>query len=957
MDTEDFLTRVLPAQGYYSAVVINNEGPVGQRFVDSPDRLAALTKRLSALGANVYYAVSSFRDASSRKQTNVLYTKSFFIDVDCGPGKPFADWRAGLVALGKFVSDNSLPKPLIVSSGNGLHVYWVLEEPLAPEEWTPLADSLKAMMPRDRDTGVILFDPAVPADSARVLRAPGTVNPKGGKTVRVLLDAPDIPVEVMRAALGNPAPMRGIVQPPRSSLLDNMAVTKDFPPSDADAVVSKCGQIGWAVANQGDVSEPFWYALLGVAASCKDPEQVAIAWSKDHPGYDEDKTLRKLAQWRAKATGPTTCTKFGDLRPEGCKKCRFKDARIGSPASLGLQYESVPVDEDAPDDASKVPLPKHYTRSKSGMKLNIDGTFIDVCNFDIYPLSYGRDELLGYETVRFRWKRPHVGWQVLSFRQAYLTQQAIREFANTIADQGIVLYNKGQTENFQNMLRAYMDELRNLRSVTNLYSSMGWKDSNTQFMLGDTLIRQDESGTVVRDNAVVSSIIQRTSDALYSTSGTKEEWAAFTSLLEKANMPIHMFALCVSFSAPLYQFSGIKGLTINLHGPTGAGKTLAQMWQQSIWGEPSKLHYAAKFTQNALFARMGMYNNLPVTIDETTMLPPKEVGDFLYWVSQGRDKARLSRTTEERDHKTWATVVTTSANRSMTSMLAATGLESDAQMARLLEISMSPHRLFTKDTKAGKHIYDFITTHYGEVGAVFVEYLVGLGNQGVRAVIADHHSRFFKKYNCKFSGSERFWETCIMLADLAGELATQQGLIQFDHTKGIEAVLKQLGVMRKVVAENSVDAFDLLSEYLNEFASTTLQVIHNGNTKPFVDITRLPRGEVHIRYDLYGPKGSTTGPFDSGTVLLDRKHFRQWLSKRGMDYRAVVREFADQGANATPLNDKAYLGKDSPIKIGQQYVIGVNLKHPRLIGILRDADSAALAAEIAQLNVVPIRKP
>jgi hypothetical protein len=955
MDTAEFLGRVMPPQGYYSVITIQGSAP-RQRFVDDVETLADTVLRLSARGENVYYAVSSFRDSTSRTQKNVLLTKALYLDIDCGPGKPFADWKAGLLCLRDFITGNKLPKPTIVASGNGLHVYWILDEAIPPEDWQPLADRLKALVPRDPEDGQLLFDPAVPADSARVLRAPGTINPKGGNQVKVLIAAPDVTVAEMRLALGNPQPR--IAQAPRSSVLQAMAVKQEFPPADPLTVERNCAQISWAVGHQDEVTEPLWYALLGVAAFCQQPEDTALTWSAGHPGFDETKTLTKLAQWRARATGPTTCKKFEEFRPEGCKKCPMKD-RIGTPAALGVQYQEVAIAEDAPDEGAKdIPMPPGFKRVDRGIALSLDGTDVPLCSFDIYPLSYGRDESLGYETVRYRWNRPHVGWQTLTFRQAYLPDHAAREFASTIADQGIVLFSRKQTETFQHMLRSYMEELRKLRSVTNLYSTMGWKEDNTQFLLGDTLVRRGADGSVVHDDATTASAIQRNSEAMFTTAGSVQEWAAFTALLEKASMPVHMFALCVSFSAPLYQFSGLKGLTVSLYGQTGAGKTLAQLWQQSIWGDPTKLHFTAKFTQNALFARMGLYNNLPVTIDETTMLPPKEVGDFLYWVTQGRDKARLTRSAEERDHKTWATVVTTSANRSMASMMAATGMESDAQMARLLEVTMNPHPLFVRSTDAGKRIYDFITTHHGAVGQAFLDALVAMGEQGIRAALANHRERFFQKYSCAFTGNERFWEQGIILADFAGELAASLGLIQFDYTKGIRIVLMQIGAMRKVVQENSLDTFDLIAEYLNVHVGQTLQVVHNGNPKPFIDESRLPRGEVHVRYDLYGPKGSIAGPFDGGTVTLDRRHFKQWVANRGADYRTIVRDITDQGVNVTPTSEKAYLGKDSPIKIGQQYVLAINLKHARLEGILRDVDIATTNAALDTVpKVVPLRKP
>jgi len=943
MDTTDFLRHVLPTQGWYVSLVVNDDGARRQGFFDNIEALAVATKKLSDTGNNIYYAVSSFADKTKgRKQVNVAYTKALYMDVDCGENKPFATWQEGLRVAAAFIDEYKLPKPMIVASGNGLHVYWVFDRDLTTEEWTPLATALKQIMP---DT----FDKAVPADSARVLRAAGTINPKGGKTVRVLMQAPTVTLEQMQAVLPVTPAVPRVVQHTSSKLLDALAVDSEYPPANPDVVSAKCAQIGWAIENPADVPEPMWYALLGVAAYCENPQATAAKWSEGHPQYDAQNTARKLAQWQAATTGPTTCAKFKQERPKGCAKCVFSE-RITTPARLGLQYVEVAISDDAPDELAKqVPLPKPFVRAGNGIKIRIDGTDTDICGFDIYPVGYGRDETLGYETVRYRWNRPHVGWQPLVFRQAYLAEGS-REFAQAIADQGIVLYSKKQTEQFQFMLRTYMDGLRQLRSMTNLYATMGWKEENTQFLLGNTLYKQLPDGSVSEESVNIASSTSRLVDTLYGVSGTVEEWAQFTSLFEKADMPVHMFAVMVSMSTPLYAFTGLRGITLNLYGPTGAGKSLAQYIQQSVWGDPAQLHYTAKFTQNALYSRIGLYNNLPMTVDETTMMPVKEVGDFLYSVAQGQEKARLTKASEERDRKTWSTVVTTSANRSMSSALVASGMETDAQIMRLLEVTMEPHPLFTRNTKAGQHIYEFVSSHYGAVGRVVVRHLVELGEAGCRAAIAAHKEVFYRKYSAQFSGSERFWEQCIILADLMGKIATDLGLIQFDYTRATVHILTQLGAMRKAVADNTLDAFDVIAEYLNDHADASVTIMHTGAESGKPDYARLPHGEIRIRFEVFRP--THVAPFESGVVLLDRKHFRTWLSMRGADYRSLMKEVAIEAADATPKGGKAYLGKNTSIKLGQQYVVGINLTHPRLVGILTDIDDAVTRDGLASLSVV-----
>ena len=938
MDTLDFLQRVLPSEGLYVSIIINDGDRPRQGFLNNINDLAKGVRTLSDRGNNVYYAVASFADrAGGRKQNNVHKIKALYLDVDCGEDKPFATWKDGLRALGKFITDTGLPNPMIVRSGNGLHVYWVLDRDYDLIEWQPVANALKAATSAHK----FAVDLSVPADSARVLRPVGTINPKGGNVVALLLDAAPVDLDTMAGCLSQYTVARPttVHTPKRTSLLDNLAVKQDFPPADSNVLVEKCAQISWAVTHQDKVTEPMWYALMGIAAYCVDPEQTAISWSENHPSFSPDATVQKLEQWKNSATGPATCARFDSERPEGCKNCKFA-GKITSPVRLSVQHAVVAPPDDVPDEIAKtVPMPWPFKRTATGIKKTIDDVDVDVCKFDIYPMGYGRDETLGYETVRFKWNRPHAGWQTLAFRQAYLVQ-GNREFGTAIADQGIVLNNNKQTEEFQFMLRSYMEELRQLQSMSNLYASMGWKENKTQFLLGDTLFKRNADGSVTKETASFASQTQRIIEPMFTSAGTVEEFAKFTSLLEKANMPIHMFMLGVALSAPLYEFTGLKGLTINLYGPTGAGKTLAQYWQQAVWGDPTKLHYTAKFTANALYSRMGLYNNLPVTIDETTMLQPKEVGDFLYSVSQGREKARLTRTAEERDTKTWSTVVSTSSNRSMSSMLVASGLETDAQMARLLEVTIYAHPLFTRSTVAGKQIYEFITTHYGTVGPVFVNYLLDLGEEGIRDAVEKHKKEFYAQYNAVFTGSERYWEQAIVLADFAGKIAKSLGLIQFDYTRGTKEILTQIGAMRIASKENLSDSFDVLTEYINAHSGQTVTVMHTGSNKPQPDHGRMPRGEVHVRFDVYRP--TTTDTFNRGTVFVDRTHFRKWLSVKGADYRTLVREITEQGVNATPKTEKAFLGKDTGIKLGQQYVLGVSLTHPRLIGVLTDLEDTAL---------------
>ena len=87
-------------------------------------------------------------------------------------------------------------------------------------------------------------------------------------------------------------------------------------------------------------------------------------------------------------------------------------------------------------------------------------------------------------------------------------------------------------------------------------------------------------------------------------------------------------------------------------------------------------------------------------------------------------------------------------------------------------------------------------------------------------------------------------------------------------------------------------------------------------------------------------------------MLLDRTHLRKWLSKQGIDHRGFISELENDNALATPKSNKASLGKDTPIKLGQSYVVGVNLCHPRMQGVLDEVEKSFEDATLNNLRAV-----
>lgn len=114
--------------------------------------------------------------AAARHQKDALALKAIWLDIDVKPPPAgYATLEEALHALAAFVKAAGLPPPsALVSSGGGLHVYWISDKPLTPDEWRPYAEGLKA--------AAINFglrcDTQCTVNAAQLLRVPGTFNHK-----------------------------------------------------------------------------------------------------------------------------------------------------------------------------------------------------------------------------------------------------------------------------------------------------------------------------------------------------------------------------------------------------------------------------------------------------------------------------------------------------------------------------------------------------------------------------------------------------------------------------------------------------------------------------------------------------------------------------------------------------------------------------------------------------------
>ena len=125
----------------------------------------------------------------------------------------------------------------------------------------------------------------------------------------------------------------------------------------------------------------------------------------------------------------------------------------------------------------------------------------------------------------------------------------------------------------------------------------------------------------------------------------------------------------------------------------------------------------------------------------------------------------------------------------------------------------------------------------------------------------------------------------MILADYISTKVYERGLLPFDPSRCIEWAVAQASSMREDAIENQEDSFSVLSTYLNEVSAMAVTALYNSpSAKPVIDLTRLPKGEIHARYNLMRTVANTDGKFTSGTVQIHLKHLRGWLIDRNYDW-------------------------------------------------------------------------
>jgi hypothetical protein len=900
---DTFFGDVLPATGFFA---LWDKTTKQHQWFGSQDELLQHTQAaIDGQVQGMYFATAGFAEQAAingnkdaRTQANVTAKKCFYLDLDAGE-KKFAKHGAEKVyetqkdairGAVEFIKTTGLAPTYLISSGEGLHLYWALEEAIEPHLWTPIARRLSKVF---RQHG-LKEDPAVTSDSARILRPIGTVHENGSEVKPLLNRGRLYDFDTFSSLVTNllvdededvfDAPTK------KYDTSINSDVVVEGPPKSLKKIIPQCAAMKEAARVKGNVEEPYWRAMLGVVKYTVEGDEWAHFLSSGHPDYSKRDTQFKLDNWK---TGPTTCAEFAK-RCSHCAGCEHK-GKIKSPISLGVmnnrEVEALP--EEKKPEAAKPPAPTGAPWDESipaGFSVKSSGdTHTLIYNMPVESKDEDGEAITIYVKVPFthdifwfgswsdaahtddsaqvflhKWNKREV--QTYTLDQTLLAnQQKFREF---LAGKSIhTTSHKHAPKALEEYAKMQIASVKALRDMPKINRRFGmFIDSNGRISAahGDNVITH--SGEIHK--AILSHDLRETAKALEINLPTTTEakydadvWDA--DLYPKAQRYVEFMkkyygderlvkfqlAAMLGLASPLMPFvtgeyvSGETlppcGLSVSLYSQdSGKGKSHVMKAVALAYGKPSALSgdgNADTATNVYRLVKLGQMGNYPAFFDEMGSTPANDIAALVSAIANGQSRGRGTKEGGLREGVRFALVALMATNKSARELVTESSNVSNAIQLRLFELNVDDIQEFDNDLKK-QYSADWadVQSCAGAFGAVIERTLCKYSAADVNKLVTTYVNRASELTDAK--QAERFQYRGLGALLALNAILKSLNLVMFDVNALIEAFRQANALGLAYVVENTMptEGTHLLSMALHDLTANTAVTLNETRRSRYV---------------------------------------------------------------------------------------------------------------------------
>ncbi len=926
---KQFYEKALPSQGVYCVGELDRTKPKGEdwknHFARTFDDALKKIEAVKARHHDVYIAMGTF-DGFSRQAKGCVYFSSLFIDLDVGEGKPYATKELALEALDKFVTEQDLPPPNRVDSGNGIHAYWLFGENIPAQEFLPYAKLWKKLCIEN-----FTIDPlATPANLAQVMRWADSTNyrydpPSQTKFLddevyeydfgmfKEFLGAPEAETDDVLASVS-----KGLDEDTRAMLkLDNFAKSFDTLAEKSLSGLG-CNQIANILINSATLEEPLWWAGLSIAKFCDDGATAIHKMSEDHPEYNHDDTEEKASRFPA----PRTCEWFLDNYPQHCEGCQHR-GKITTPIILAKEFKPAPAtnkEESVRQDEGSKAVPDFpeflfpFMRGVNGgiyyqppAKYNKQGEKIEhdpilVLPHDLYPIrrmfSKHDGECL---LMRLELPRDPVREILVPMKHVYAQDQ----FKALMSSNGVFASSE-RLPHLMNYVIKWGQYMQLTDKAEMMRMQMGWTEDITDsewdkrsFVIGKREILH--TGEII--DAPASPFVRGIAKFLI-PNGTYERWRESADYLNEPGFELHAFAMLCGMASPYMLYTSTSGVTVCFLGKSGTAKTGAMYAGLSVWGNPKDLG-VMESTDNGMMGRFLGLHNIPLGVDEISNKDPKILAQLIHKISSGKAKIRMQGSVNaEREYEMSASLIALmTTNQSAYGKLEVIKANPDGEAARLIEMLVRrPSALDDEGgTGLGKHIFDAFRLNYGHAGPRLIQAGLKLGENYIRERIQYWDERFVAGFGEDVT--YRFYQNLMSVVGMVGEMAHNEGIIKLDMERVFHSVLLEMITIRDMVVKvNRTDYPSVLGDYVNKNLGNIL-VIKEGK------VAMEPRGQIVGRI-----------VSDENLMQISKTDFKKYLAERQISSREFEFEMRDKKLLVDDKKGRLTTGWKSAIHVDPAYL-------------------------------------
>jgi hypothetical protein len=927
---KQFYEKALPTQGVYCITSIGTDKKVTNKFSETLDGVFEQIEKLKSKQLNTFVALGTF-DGYSRKADDCLFVRSFFIDLDVGPNKEYAEKDEAYLAIEKLVEETGLPDPVLVDSGGGVHAYWIMDTDIPKDEWKPVAEKFKTLCQEH-----IAIDPVVTADAARIMRAPNTFNYKFEPPRETFVNDDAITVyswdEFKAFVMGDEAPQverqqeledvlasipKGLDDDTKAIMkLDNFAKKFEVLAQKSIDDEGGCEQIKFILMNAASLEEPLWFAGLSIAKFCDDGATAIHELSNPDPRYTYENTEEKASRFPA----PRTCEWFASNYPERCQGCQHR-GKITTPIQLGREFKpaAAPNKADAVREESDTQTVPDFPDFMMPFVRGVNGGiyFIPAPKVDKKGVKHQEDPILilshDFYPVR-RMVSPHDGECLLmrlslprdGTKEFLLPMKGVyaqETFKALMASNG-VLVSTSNTLHLMNYVVKWGQYMQTADKAEQMRMQMGWTHNRVDdgwdkrsFVIGTQEITYKGETVEAPSSPFVKGISK-----FLKTKGTYARWRESIDYLNEPGFELHAFTSLCGLGSPLMCYTSTSGVAISLLGKSGSAKTGAMYAGMSMFGHPKDLS-VFEATDNGMTGRYLGLHNLMLGLDEIGDKDPKVLGPLIHKISHGKAKIRMQGSVNaEREHEMSASLIgVLTTNQSIYNKLETIKANPDGEAARLIELLVRKPALIDGNSRLGRHIFDAFNFNYGHAGPMFIKTIMAKGDNYVLDNIAAWDEKFIRDFGD--DSTYRFYQNLTTACCGAGTIATEHDILKYDMDRIYHEVVRSMIEIRdNVVKVNRTDYPSLLGDFVNKNMGNML-VLKDGK------VTMEPRGQIVGRI-----------VSEDNLLQISKAEFKKYLAERQISTREFEFEMKAKKILVDDKKGRLTTGWKSAIHVDPAYL-------------------------------------